>query len=191
MTAISDEQLMARIGAGDRLAVSELLSRHERGLLSFFTRYTNDLPLAEDLTQETFLRVLKSAPAYQPLAPFGVWLYRIAKNLCLNEIGARRVRSRRFEIDPASRSSPEDDVGQAEREARVLRAVRLLPERQRLAVVLRRFEGLQVAEIAEVMETNESAVEGLLARATARLRELLRGLLDGSGRRSRPEKRKR
>lgn len=169
---------MARIGAGDDAALSELVARHERGLLNFFHRYANDIALAEDLTQETILRVLKSAPTYQPLAPFGVWLYRIAKNLCLNELAARRVRSRRIDADDRSRRSPEDELGQAQREARVLWAVRRLPERQRLALVLHRFEGLQVAEISQVMETSPNAVEGLLARASSGLRSSLRDLLD-------------
>lgn len=178
LTTDPDGRLMARIGAGDHAAMSELVSRHKSGLFNFFHRYTNDSALAEDLTQETMLRVLKSAPTYQPLAPFGVWLYRIAKNLCLNELDSRKVRSRRVDGEVRSRRTPEDDVGQAEREARVLRAVRQLPVRQRLALVLCRFEGLQIAEIAQVMETSETAVEGLLSRAADALRASLDDLLD-------------
>lgn len=188
---VPDEQLMARIGAGDPSAMSELVARHQRALLNFFLRYTNELALAEDLTQETMLRVLKSAGAYQPLAPFGVWLFRVAKNLCLNELDARRTRRRPID-DAARRSgSPEEDLDRAEHEARIRQAIRRLPERQRLALVLHRFEGLPLAEIAQIMETNAGAVEGLLSRASAALRADLEDLLGIPGAAGRARARKR
>ncbi|MBI5533800.1 MAG: sigma-70 family RNA polymerase sigma factor [Deltaproteobacteria bacterium] len=172
----SSEQLMARVGAGDRKAASELVLRHQRALLNFFYRYTNDPLLAEDLTQETFLRIYRAAPTYLPCAPFGVWLFRIARNLCLNELKSRRYR--RAQLDPGcSVADPEHAVARAQLDERVRLAVRQLPERQRLALVLRRFEGLSVSEVAQVMETTTDAVDGLMARAASRLRASLGDLL--------------
>ena len=88
---------MALVAGGDHRAAAVLVSRHQGRLLNLFYRYTNDRLLAEDLAQEVFLRVYKSAPLYEPRAPFQVWLYRVAKNLCLNELKARRVRGRPLE----------------------------------------------------------------------------------------------
>ena len=188
---LPDELLMARIGAGDHAAMVQLVARHQRALLNFFLRYTGELARAEDLTQETMLRVLKSASAYRPLAPFGVWLFRIAKNLCLNELDARRTRIRRIDEEHGAVGSPEEQMDRAEHEARIRQAIRRLPERQRLALVLHRFEGLQMSEIAQVMETNAGAVEALLSRATVALRADLEDLLDDprTARRARPRKR--
>jgi RNA polymerase sigma-70 factor (ECF subfamily) len=172
----TDEELMALMARGDHGAAAILVSRYQRGLLNLFYRYTNDRWLAEDLTQEVFLRVYKSAPLYEPRAPFKVWLYRVAKNLCFNELKARRVRERPVEQE-AEPPTPHDELVRTQREARVRRAIEGLPERQRLALILRRFEGLSLAEAAAVMETTAGAVEQLLARAKASLRQTLADLL--------------
>jgi RNA polymerase sigma-70 factor (ECF subfamily) len=177
----TDEELMAMMAGADHAAAATLVARHQRGLFNLFHRYTNDRLLAEDLTQEVFLRVYKSAPSYEPRAPFGVWLYRIAKNLCFNELKARGVRRRPLEVavepEAGGPSSPHEELERAQRAARVWQAIEDLPERQRLALILRRFEGLSQAEAAEVMEATEEAVEGLMARAKARLKLALADLL--------------
>ena len=179
MTSASrtDEQLVARMGRGDRAAAASLVMRHQRGLLNFFYRYTNDALLAEDLAQETFLRMVRAAPSYEPRAAFGVWMYCIARNLCFNEIKARGLRRRPIEREAAV-PGPEHEVSRAQLDARVRAAVRELPERQRLALVLRRFEGLSSSEVAEVMGTTVDAIDALMNRAAARLRSSLMDLLD-------------
>jgi RNA polymerase sigma-70 factor, ECF subfamily len=172
----TDEELMAAMARGDHGAAAAFVLRHQRGLLNLFYRYTNDRLLAEDLAQEVFLRVYKSAPLYEPRAPFRVWLYRVAKNLCLNELKARRVRERGLEPAPEP-PTPHEELVRAQREARVRRALEELPERQRLALILQRFKGLSLAETAAVMETTPGAVEQLLTRAKAKLKTILADLL--------------
>ncbi len=170
---------MAAMAGADHAAAAALVERHQRGLLNLFYRYTNDRLLAEDLAQEVFLRVYKSAPLYEPRAPFRVWLYRIARNLCLNELRSRRVRRRPLEeTAPSWAASPAEERARAEREERVRQAVEGLPERQRLALILRHYEGLSQAEAAEVLQTTVEAVEGLLGRARAKLRLALADLLE-------------
>jgi RNA polymerase sigma-70 factor, ECF subfamily len=175
--APTDEALIALAARGDRSAAESLVLRHQRGLLNFFYRFVNDPVLAEDLAQETFLRMVRSAHTFEPRAPFGVWLYRIARNVCLNEIKACKPRRGRLDRDGLV-PGPEHDLSHAQLDARVRFAVRKLPERQRLALVLRRFEGLSVSEVADVMETTRDAVDALMARATASLRRSLADLLD-------------
>jgi len=181
----TDEELMALMAGADHRAAAALVARHQRGLLNLFWRYTGDRMLAEDLAQEVFLRVYKSAPLYEPRAPFSVWLYRIAKNVCFNELAARRVRHRPQMAQPQMAeaeaqehaASPHEAVERAQREVRVRQAVEALPERQRLAIVLQRYHALSLAEVAEVMETTPEAVEALLARAKDKLRHSLADLL--------------
>ena len=175
-TERTDEELMALMAEGDHGAAAVLVSRHQRGLLNFFYRYTNDRLLAEDLAQEVFLRVYKSAPHYEPRSAFTIWLYRVAKNLCFNELKARRVRERPLE-QPAGVPTPHEELDKAQREARVRRAIEELPERQRLALIRRRFQGLSSDEAAEVMDATPGAVEQLVARAKARLKTTLADLL--------------
>ncbi len=174
----ADEELMALIAAKDHDAVVALVSRHQRGVLNLLYRYTNDRLLAEDLAQEVFLRVYKSAALYESRSRFRVWLYRIAKNVCLNELSAIRLRGRLAQPETMA-ESPQEEVIRAEREAQVRRAIQMLPERQRLAIILRRFQGLSQEEAAEVMGTSAEAIEGLLTRAKARLRLALADLQPG------------
>jgi RNA polymerase sigma-70 factor (ECF subfamily) len=174
----TDEELMALVADGDHGAATVLVSRHQGKLLNLFYRYTNDRLLAEDLSHEVFLRVYKSAPLYQPRAPFQVWLYRVAKNLCLNELKAKRVREHPPEQE-AETPTPYDELVRAQREARVRRAIEELPERQRLVLILHRFEGFSLSDTAAVMETTPGAVEQLWVRAKARLKTTLADLLPG------------
>lgn len=171
----SDENLMVLIAAKDHGAAAALIFRHQRGLLNLFYRYTNDRLLAEDLAQEVFLRVYKSAPFYQPRSLFKVWLYRIAKNVCFNELKARQLR-RRLPEPEADGGCPREELIRMERAQYIQKAIEALPERQRLALILRRFQGLSQKETAEIMETSPEAIESLLARAKTRLRSMLADL---------------
>jgi len=90
--AISSEELMARIGAGDRYAFEILVRRHQRAVLNFIYRFIGDRSEAEDLAQEVFLRVWQSAPTYKPTARFTTWLYRITANLCINKHQSERIK---------------------------------------------------------------------------------------------------
>lgn len=177
-TEYNDTQLMARLATGDMAALGEIVTRYQNNVLAFSYRYLNDWTRAEDITQETFLRVYKAAKFYKPEAKFTTWLYRIAVNLCLDE-------KRKYFKDPVSLDQTEiiaaseskmDVVERQEVVKLVKTALNELPERQKLAVMLHRYEGLSHNQITEVTGWSHSAVESLLVRAYANLRKKLKKL---------------
>ncbi|MFH1147555.1 MAG: sigma-70 family RNA polymerase sigma factor [Pseudomonadota bacterium] len=174
----TDDELMALTATRDHRAAVVLIARHQRPLLNLFYRYTADRTLSEDLAQEVFLRVYKSAPLYEPRSVFRIWLYRIAKNICFNEMKATRGR-RELPEEIIGQDDPGEALIASERAIRVRQAVASLPERQKLALILRRFHGLSQHETAETMETTPEAIESLMARAKAKLKILLADLAEG------------
>jgi len=162
----NDGQLMARLASGDMSALGELARRHQGRVLELAFRTLGAWDLAEDVAQETFLRVLRASNRYQPTAKFTVI------NLCLDE---KRKRAKAgVPLEPAVHeqfSAPNDNPTEKEEMAALVRAaVHALPERQRLAVILHRYNGLNHAEISEATGWTQSAVESLLVRAYANLR---------------------
>ncbi|MHC4174529.1 MAG: RNA polymerase sigma factor [Planctomycetota bacterium] len=172
----NDTELMTRLAAGDMAALGGLVRRHQDKVLSLSYRVLGDWHRAEDVAQETFLRVYGAAKHYKPKAKFTTWLYRIVINLCFDEQRKRaKAAASLEEAGPAVLA--ESDRNAAERKEvveSVKTAVNELPERQRLAVILHRYDGLSHAEIGEVTGWTKSAVESLLVRAYANLREKLR-----------------
>jgi len=167
LSQLSDDALMAHHAAGMPGAARVLAERHAGRILSLATRMLGgDMAEAEDVTQETMLRLWRLAPDWQPgRAQVSTWLYRVAANLCTDRLRRRRG------VGLDTISEPEDELLGAE--AQLLARDRLaalqvaldgLPERQRLAVVLRHIEGLSNPEIAEVLDTSVEAVESLTAR---------------------------
>lgn len=175
-----DQQLVVRIADGDTGALGELVRRHQRRVLSLSYRMLGRWDQAEEASQEVFLKVYRAAPKYRPDALFTTWLYRIVVNQCLDM--KRKAGRDPVSVDPASveRISREQDdrLEARERARRVLLAVAKLPQAQRTALLLHRFEGRPIKQIAEVMGKSGSAVESLLVRAYARLRELLADMRD-------------
>jgi len=166
---------MRRLAEGDRDAFAALVRRHQGRVLSLAYRFLNRWDAAEDVGQEVFLRVLRSAASYRPEAEFSTWLYRVVANLCWDE--RRKARSARAALIRFARR-PEPDgsptqIDADERSERVRAAVAALPDRQRLALLLHRFAGLGHAEIADATGWSRSAVESCLVRAYARLRDEL------------------
>ena len=171
----TDTELMTRLAAGDMAALGDLVRRHQDKVLSLSYRLLRDWHRAEDVAQETFLRVYSAAKHYKPKAKFTTWLYRIVVNLCFDEQRKRAKTAAPLEY-AASEVLAESDCDAAERKevvGLVKTAVNELPERQRLAVILHRYDGLSHAEIGEVTGWTKSAVESLLVRAYANLREKL------------------
>ncbi len=171
----TDEQLMLKLGRQDMAALGELVQRHQQRVLELAFRTLGKWDLAEDVAQEAFLRVHRAARNYRPKARFTTWLYRIVVNLCLDE---RRRRARNGtsldDVTVEAQAEPDCDVAEKEEIAQLVRAaVNGLPERQRVALVLHRYEGLSHSQIAEVTGWTGSAVESLLVRAYANLREKL------------------
>ena len=185
---ILSEDLMARVAKGDRYAFEALVKRHQKKVLNLVYRLIGDKARAEDLAQEVFIRVWKAAGRYKPTAQFNTWIYRITTNLCLNELKSSRHRefffplSRTKEEDPEEdylerhinwTQSPEELLIAAETNRQVSAALRSLPAQQRLAVVLKRYDGLSYDEIARILGCSVSAVDSLLVRAKRNLRKKL------------------
>ena len=181
----SNEDLMVRSGRCDRHAFEILVRRHKRSVLNFIYRFIGDRIEAEDLAQEVFLKAWQSAATYKPTAKFTTWIYRIAANLCINKQKSDRIRSlfmvspsRKEEEDsgdgfPADHAgkcpSPEDLLLAAERKQQILSALRRLPAKQRIALILKKYEGLSYKEIAGIIGCSVSAVDSLMVRAKKNL----------------------
>ena len=182
---LDDDALVAAAGRGDARALRVLVERWGPRVLAFLQRALGSRSDAEDLAQETFLRVHRAAPRYRPEGRFPAWLFRIAGNLARQEMRRRRVRgfflgsgsatdAEILESLPAPAADhPESAVQERETRAALARALMSLPERQRLAILLRYFEGLRVRDVALALGASEDAAESLLVRGIHGLRRLL------------------
>lgn len=176
----SDEELMARVKRGDADAFGELFDRYRRPIFTFIYRMIGDYHRAQDLLQGTFLRVFRRAGEFDESRRFPPWIYRIARDLCLDEIRRRE----RVEIVPLEEASelrcgggPDRDVEADEAERMVERALALLPEGQREVLLLRDSLGLSYEEIAEATGASVPAVKSRLHRARVALKEMLKPYL--------------
>ncbi|MBN2136881.1 MAG: sigma-70 family RNA polymerase sigma factor [Sedimentisphaerales bacterium] len=168
----NSSELMARLAGGDMAALGEIVSRHQDRVLSLCYRILGDWHSAEDVAQEVFLRVHRAARRYKPEAKFTTWLYRIVVNLCLDK-RRKTVREATLAKGAVREAADEGESSGAERQeiAEIVRAaVHALPERQRAALILHRYEGLSHGEVSEATGWSRSAVESLLVRAYANLR---------------------
>jgi RNA polymerase sigma-70 factor (ECF subfamily) len=179
---LTDEQLVRQVGRGKTRALGVLVRRHQEQALRLAFRTLGDWHLAEDVVQDAFLRVNRAAPRYKPDAKFGTWFYRIVVNLCMDVLRKRQRQGASAAGAEGQSGSGQDDPQERyqvrELQAAVKEAVDRLGERERIAVILHRFEGLSHREIAEVTETSISAVESVLVRAYRKLREDLRQFSD-------------
>lgn len=195
----TDEQdiiWMMRVRSGDRTAFGELVECHQQRVVGTVARMLGpDAADAEDIGQQVFLRVWKSAARYEPTAKFTTWLYTITRNLVFNELRRRKHRpvtsldAEGLDGSPGSHDTaphledhrspgPDATLLHAELQQAVTAAIALLPETQRLAVVLRRYEELSYEEIAGVLNLSVPAVKSLLFRARVLLRERLARYLE-------------
>jgi len=192
MAIDSDLELMLRVRSGDADSFDVLLCRHRQPLISYFCRMVRDPSLAEDLAQEVFLRVYQARERYQPDARFTTWLYRIATNLALNAIRDRRgveaasaAQDSDGDADPAvahladGRPTAEQRLILSDRERTIRQAVEALPENQRAAVILHKYQEVDYRQIAQILGVSESAVKSLLFRAYEALRQRLQPLIEG------------
>ena len=183
-----DFALMERIGEGDHQAFRQLVERHQNAVIGTVAKMLGNASEAEDIAQQVFLRIWKNAKRYRPDAKFTTYLFTITRNLVFNET---RRKSRKKEVSSDEREEnsnhliqaspdrqPDAEVLQAELQSAVDAAIASLPESQRMAVVLRRYEQLSYEEIATVLNLSVSAVKSLLFRARTALRESLAGYLD-------------
>jgi RNA polymerase sigma-70 factor, ECF subfamily len=177
-----DVQLMLRLQRGDGAALGELLRRNAGRVLDLAHRYFADRALAEDAVQETFLKVYQARDRYRPDAPFGSYLLRIATNVCLSQLRRKRARSLEGGDDDDDRTREPADPGVApagqalldeELAGRVRDAVQQLPDRQRMAILLNKFEGLDYQEVAGQLGLTVPATKSLLHRARMALKDVL------------------
>lgn len=185
-----DVQLMLRAKNDDEEAFEQLVLAYQKRLIAIFYHMLRDQEAAEDLAQEAFLRIYRARHGYKPTAKFSTWLFRIASNLASN---SRRSLGRRKEVPLSIRDSgplgprpnekliadksahmPNRQLAKTEVQAVVRSALDELNDRQRLALLLHKFEGMSYADIGESMEMSSAAVKSLLSRA----RESLRGKLE-------------
>ena len=185
-----DVRLMLQVREGNAAAFEELVLRYQNRLLTILEHLVGNREQAEDLTQEVFLRVFRARATYQPGAKFSTWLFTIANNVASN---ARRSYSRRKEVGVPERHNGSDSspmqldqlakaasglmptraLDRAEQAEMVREAVKSLNERQRMALLLSKFEGMSYQDIAETMGLSVQAIKSLLSRARVNLKEIL------------------
>jgi RNA polymerase sigma-70 factor, ECF subfamily len=184
----SDAAIMLRVAAGDESSFNFLVAKHHRPMIHFLFRMVRNQAIAEELAQEVFLRVYRARDSYRAEARFTTWLYRIATNLAVNH--ARDTRHERAAqtvyldapdeetgITPDvadSEPSVEQKLMAKERMAAIRSHVMALPERQRMAVLMHKYQGMDYRQIGEVLKLGESATKSLLFRAYQTLREKLK-----------------
>ena len=189
-----DVRLMLQVRDDNAAAFEELVTRYQARLLSLFRHLIRGKDQSEDLAQEVFLRIYRARKRYVPGAKFSTWLFKIAHNVASN---ALRSASRRREVNIVSRSSgalpsysldglaqaasglmPTRQLDTAERAEMVRLAMDSLNDRQRMALLLSKFEGMTYADIAETMDLSTAAIKSLLSRARGNLREILEPYID-------------
>src|SRR5438270_6733078 len=186
--SVSDAEIMLRVKTGDQSAFEYLVQKYRRPIVSFMYRMARNAAAAEDLAQEVFLRVYRSRESYEATAKFTTWLYRIATNLAANH--ARDTRHERPEVQVSidepdeesgttvdvadTRTNVEQDLVREERLKAIRKHIQALPERQRNAVIMHKYQNLDYKQIADVLKLSESATKSLLFRAYETLRERLK-----------------
>ena len=175
LKANSDEYLMQRVQQRDESAFSMLVQRHTLSIHAFIYRLCGNQSDAEDITQETFLRLWQRASNWTPdTVQFTTWLHQIARNLCIDQFRRERSRKRTViqesvEFSDSTIESLEDDA-----QRRAMRsAIRTLPERQRTAIVLCQVQGWTQHDAAQVLDTTVDGVQALIGRARRTLRDIL------------------
>lgn len=190
-----DKKLMTRIAQGDEPALRELIEKHQGAVYGTISKMLGDAVEAQDLAQQVFVRVYRAAGSYRATAQFKTWMFTIVRNLVFNE-HRRRSRATLVPLHPPENDSgssgssagidlpdtvnktPDDSALQKEMLKAVDDAIRTLPEQQRLAIVLRRYDEFSYEQIAEILQTTVPATKSLLFRARETLRVALHDYLE-------------
>jgi len=176
-----DAQLMLRVREGDDTSFALLLERHRGPVVHFLYRMIQNQAVSEELAQEVFLRVYRSRATYEPTAKFTTWLFRIATHVALNSIRDRKKEKGHESLDEEMLDGLERQVADRQQTVEqemvhevkvreVRQAIEALPAKQRAAVLMHKYEGLDYAQIAVVLSCSESAIKSLLFRAYESLR---------------------
>jgi RNA polymerase sigma-70 factor, ECF subfamily len=175
--------MMLDVKEGDEASFEFLLQKYRSPLVNFLNRMVRDTATAEDLAQEVFLRVYRARRQYNPSAKFTTWLFRIATNLALNSVRDNRYERMAVSLDeplggedgapmelPAREMRIDEHMVERDRTEFIRRAIATLPEKQRAAVLLHKYEEMDYGEIAKILDCSESALKSLLFRAYEVLR---------------------
>jgi RNA polymerase sigma-70 factor (ECF subfamily) len=189
---MTDAEIMLRVREGDDVGFNFLIEKYRKPIMNFMYRMVHNQAVAEELAQEVFLRVYRSRQTYRAEAKFTTWLYRIATNLGVNH--ARDTKHERAaqtiyldQPDPETGMTPdvadvhpgaEEEMVKDERMKAIRKHVMALPERQRTAVLMHKYQGLDYKEIGAVLRLSESATKSLLFRAYQTLRERLKEFVE-------------
>lgn len=190
--ARSDVQLMLDVKAGDNSSFNALLLKYRSPLVNFLYRMVRDRATAEDLAQDVFLRVYRARKEYIPSAKFTTWLFRIATNVALNSVRDHRHQKMEVSLDapvgeqedsaprelPARERRIDEHLLELDRVEFIRQAISSLPEKQRAAVLLHKYEEMDYAEIAKTLDCTEAGLKSLLFRAYENLRVQLAPLVD-------------
>ena len=191
--SLSDEELMLSCQKGNDAALEALYQRHYRPIFLYISRMAGSREMAEDLAQETFIRIYVNKASWKPQAKFTAWMYRIARNLCIDE--KRRYWNRNVHTESSMMSSGEDkDIPFLDRvedgngdartalemkinEEVIKQAINQLSEEQREVIVLNKYQGLSYGEIAEILGSSAESIKQRAYRAHLKLRSILEPVL--------------
>ncbi len=176
-----DAELMLRVRDGDGASFGLLLEKHRSAVIHFLYRMVQSHAIAEELAQEVFLRVYRSRATYEPTAKFTTWLFRIATHLALNWLRDGKNERSQEHLDDTAEDMPVRQVSDRKPSVEqamvcqvkieeIRRAIALLPEKQRAAVLMHKYDEMEYSQIAKVLSCSESAVKSLLFRAYETLR---------------------
>jgi RNA polymerase sigma-70 factor (ECF subfamily) len=187
--AAQDLVWMQRVKEGDTDAFRQLIEAHQYRIIGTVTKMLGDDSDAEDIAQQVFIRVWKSAGRYEPTAKFTTWLFKITRNLVFNELRRRKrhpVQSldrvsdddRPLQVVDRGSKAPDTSLLDEEMQAAIQKAIDELPETQRMAIILRRYDDIAYEEIGEILDLSVPAVKSVLFRARTELREKLKHYLE-------------
>jgi len=187
--AAQDLVWMARVKEGDTEALRELIEAHQHRVIGTVAKMLGDDCDAEDISQQVFIRVWRSAARYEPTAKFTTWLFKITRNLVFNELRRRKRHpaqsldavtedDRPLQAPDPGAKAPDHSLLDGEMQTAIQKAIDELPEVQRMAVILRRYDDIPYEDIGEILGLSVPAVKSVLFRARTELREKLKRYLD-------------
>ncbi|NIM90644.1 MAG: sigma-70 family RNA polymerase sigma factor [Candidatus Aminicenantes bacterium] len=167
---------MLKVKNGDIPAFEQIMKKHEKPVINTIYRFVGNRIRAEEIAQEVFIKVYNSAKRYRPKAKFSTWLYKIVTNTCFDDLRKKKNISASFfenEIPDPKQSSQDIILEKDESDCFVREAINSLPKRQRIAVILREYNGLSYREISKILRCSTKSVESLLYHAKLGLKEKL------------------
>lgn len=183
-----DVSLMLKVKGGDVVAFEKLVEIHQGPVIGTVAKMLGGVSESEDIAQQVFIRVWKSAARYEPTAKFTTWLFTITRNLVFNETRRRqrkptvsaneREEDSQWTTEDHDTASPADDALHRELERAIDNAIEALPEKQRMAVILRRYEEMPYDDISKILSISIPALKSLLFRARTQLKESLQAYMD-------------